>query len=147
MACLYYVVKAMKYVYESYDIDQFIGGVLTEYPGLCSAPHSQISSQISLRIWGGSIATSTMSINPPALVQVKLNNRWNSSLICDNLFQFSCYTFHTILVSHFFIRSTGWNSKSLFWRESSATTVMASVKSNRSYAHAPRVRIFLNTFI
>ncbi|EFX71676.1 hypothetical protein DAPPUDRAFT_255518 [Daphnia pulex] len=36
----------MKYVYESYDIDQFIGGV-TEYPGLYSAPHSQISSQIS----------------------------------------------------------------------------------------------------
>jgi hypothetical protein len=95
MACLYKVVKAMKYVYESYDIDQFIGGV-TEYPGLCSAPHSQISSQISLRIWGGPIATSTMSINPSALVQVKLNNRWNSSLIFDSLFQFSCYNFLTI---------------------------------------------------
>lgn len=41
MACLYKVVKAMKYVYESYEIDQFIGGV-TEYPAVLGSTFANI---------------------------------------------------------------------------------------------------------
>ncbi len=55
----------------------------SQCPTLCSAPHSPISSHISSRIWGGPIATSTisLSINKLASVQVELNTQWNSWIV------------------------------------------------------------------